>query len=209
MAVSAAGSARREDRPVTCAASCRNPSSDRSTAGSAPPTMSESPALRCNDTSPATVLCTSNFEKPIATLRNPSGPRSRQTSTSCPNRVLDGAPDVEDLIADHAAQLPHFDRVSRLRGEVFDHRECGDCINRLAARSCEDAALRNHARVHHALGPGDELCIGLKEDRRRDQRPGKERADQEEECRRSSEPRKIFPGCEQVRAPFSSESVNT
>ena len=74
---------RRDGRPVTPTARVRNSERDGSRA-TAPPTTTVSRRLRRRRRSPLTSGSTSNFENPIATVRSPSGPRSRQTSTSSP-----------------------------------------------------------------------------------------------------------------------------
>jgi hypothetical protein len=104
---------------------------------------------------------TSNFEKPIATLRHPNGPRSRQTSTSCLTA------DVQDLIVEFAAELPDFEPFGRLTCEVLEYLECSDRINSLSWCGTAFDALAQDTGVDDATGAGDELGVGLKKDSRR------------------------------------------
>ena len=78
--------ARRDRAPLTSSASRRNSARERSLAGAVPPTTIVSSTLRRSSLSPPVVRRTSNAENPIATLRRPYRPRSRQTSSSSPTR---------------------------------------------------------------------------------------------------------------------------
>ena len=83
------------------------------------------------------LVTTSNFEKPIATLRSPRGPALQAHDDLSSRCVFDAAGDVEEFSLVNAAKLPDLDDVAIASGEVLENRERGDG---------EDGAVRQIGR---------------------------------------------------------------